>query len=520
MKKSIQTMACSAASATLLALATFTPGQAAAQTVVNDKWVTIVLPAEPNDIEPCMSSRAFEGRVTKYNINETLIQKNPADGKLRPRLATSWERVDDTHWRFKLRQGVKFHDGKPFNAENAKISLDRNWNKSISCGDRSKFFGDLPIETKVISEHEIEITTSRPEPILPMRMTGVVIAGPDTTQTGVVPAGQGSVGTGPFIFDRWDTGTQILLKRNPDYWGKQPEIEGMRYIWRSESSVRASMVKIGEADIALTIAAQDANEPKMDYTYLNSETTFLRLDTDIEPMNDVRVRKAMNYALDLASIPGSILPKTAIRATQMIIPSIPGHNHELDKKPYAYDPEKARALLAEAKKAGVNVDKEMLFVSYPPHYPNAGELMEAFASMFTAVGLNVKLITVEPGQYQQLNTKPFADGREPRIQQSSHDNNFGDPVFSVNFKYGCKGATSALCNADFDKEVLRVSGLGGDERVKGWQEIFRHLYEDLVPSVMMYHMVGFTRVSPRIDFVPDVTSNAEIRGEEFHFTKK
>ena len=520
MKKTIQTTAVSAASAALLALAAFAPGQAGAAATVTDKWVTIVLPAEPNDIEPCHSSRAFEGRVVKYNINETLIQKNAEDGKLMPRLATSWEQVDPSTWRFKLREGVKFHNGKDFNAETAKISIDRNWNKNLACGDRSKFFGDVNIEVKPVGSHEIEIKTSRPEPILPMRLTGLVIAGPDEPTDKVVAAGQGPVGTGPFVFDSWRTGTEILLARNENYWGKKPTIEGMRYIWRDESSVRASMVEIGEADIALTIAPQDANNPNLDHSYLNSETSFMRLDTEMPPMNDVRVRKAMNYALDLASMPGTILPKSAIRATQMVMPSIPGHNHELDKRPYPYDPEKAKALIAEAKKDGVPVGNEMMLVSYPAHYPNAGELMEAFASMWRSVGLNIKLQTVEPGQYQEFNNRPFAADRLPRIQQSSHDNNFGDPVFSVFFKYGCKGSTSAYCDPKFDEEVLRVSGLSGEERVKGWQELFRYLYEDTVPSVMMFHQVAFTRVSPRVDFVPDVTSNAEIRGEEINFTGK
>ena len=504
----------------VLALAALTPQLASAQTKVSDKWVTVVLPAEPNDIEPCHSSRAFEGRVVKYNITETLIQKNPTDGKLMPRLATAWESTDATTWRLKLRENVKFHDGTPFDAAAAKTSIERNWSKPLACGDKSKFFTGLDLTVTAENPTTLVIKTSKPDPILPMRLTGLVIASTKTDNEKLVAAGQGPAGTGPFIFDSWQGGQQILLKRNEAYWGPKPEIEGMRYIWRTESSVRASMVKIGEGDIALTIGAQDANDPKIDYSYLNSETSFIRFDTEIAPTNDKRVRLAMNYAVDLDGLPGTILPKAALRATQMVMPAIPGHNHELDKKAYKYDPAKAKALLAEAKASGVNVGKEMTFVVYPSHYPNAQEVMESMHAQWTAVGLNVKMIFVEPGQYQEFNNKPYKEGRNSVIQQSSHDNNFGDPVFSVSFKYGCEGATSAFCDKKFDAEVERVSQLGGEERIKGWQEVFRYLYEDAVPSIMMFHQVGFTRVNPRIDFKPDVTTNAEVRGEEIRFVKK
>lgn len=520
MNRGFRAYQATAATAAVVALAALMPQVADAQTRVNDKWVTVVLPAEPNDIEPCHSSRAFEGRVIKYNVNETLIQKNPTDGKLMPRLATSWEKVDPLTWRFKLREGVKFHDGSALDAAAVKTSLDRNWSKPLACGDASKFFTGLTLTITADNPTTLTIKTNKPEPILPMRMTGLVIAHPKTDTEKVVPAGQGPIGTGPFVFDGWQGGQQILLKRNENYWGKKPEIEGMRYIWRSESSVRASMIKIGEGDIALTIAPQDANDPAVDHAYLNSETSFIRFDQEIPPTNDRRVRLAMNYALDLDALPGTLLPKAAIRATQMVMPAIPGHNHDLDKKAYKYDPAKAKQLLAEAKAAGVPTNKEMTFVVYPAHYPNAQEVMESMHAQWTAVGLNVKMIFVEPGQYQEFNNKPYKEGRNSILQQSSHDNNFGDPVFSVAFKYACNGATSAFCDPKFDAETERVTQLEGEERVKGWQELFRYLYEDAVASVMMFHQVAFTRVNPRVNFKPDVTTNAEVRGEEIGFTKK
>jgi peptide/nickel transport system substrate-binding protein len=493
-----------------------------AQAQTNDRWLTIALPAEPPDLEGCQSARQQQGRVLKQNLVETLVERDAKDFSMKPRLATSWERTDDRTWRFHLRQGVTFHDGTPFNAAAAKKSFDRTLSKAILCSDRSKGFTSLlatggPVEVTAVDDYTLQIRTPVPDPILPTRVSSTAIVGTNTPPDKLVPSGQGPIGTGPYRFDSWQAGQQILLKRNDTYWGKPPAAEGVRYIWRNESSVRAAMVKIGEADIALAIAQQDATDPELDFSALNSETLSLRLDTSLPPLNDKRVRLAMNYALDRVSPVGTILPKTTEQATQVVMPAIPGHNHELDKKIIPYDPAKARQLLAQAKADGVPVDTEILMVSYPAGLANAAELMEAFYAMFKAVGLNIKLITVEPNQYLSWNQKPFPDPRPPFMLQTSHDNLMGDPVFSVTTKYGCDGGSSGYCDPAFDKEVQRVSTLAGAERIAGWQEVFRTLYEDIVPDITMYHLVGFTRVGKRIRYIPDVSTGNEVRVEDVRF---
>ena len=124
---------------------------------------------------------------------------------------------------------------------------------------------------------------------------------------------------------------------------------------------------------------------------------------------------------------------------------------------------------------------------------------------------------VEAGQYAKWTSKPYPENAGPTILQASHDNNSGDPVFSVFQRFACAGASSNYCNPQLDKEIERVSGLAGPQRVAGWQDIFRSIYEEMSPVLFMYHMVGYTRVHPRIDFRPDVTTNAEIRIEEIRF---
>ncbi len=500
-----------AALAAILALAALTSGQAQAQA---NKVLTIVTPAEPPDLEPCHSSRAFQGRVVLQNIAETLTFKDPATNALTPRLATSWEQVDATTWRFKLRPNVKFHDGAPFNAQTLKASLDRSLDKKLPCGNRTKFFANMTLEVTPVDDLTVLLKTDKPSPILPMSMSAMAIGSPNLPPD--KPTLQ-PVGTGPYVMEQWKAGQEIVLKRNDNYWGPKPQADGARYIWREESAVRASMVKIGEADIALNIAPQEATDKGMDYSYLNSESTYLRIDMSRPPLTDKRVRLALNYAMDREGMRGTILSKDAIHATQIVMPSIPGHNHELDKKVRGYDPAMAKKLLAEAKAAGVPVETEITLIGRPTGYTGAAEVMEAFMTMFKAVGLNVTLKNLEPGQYNEIHNKPFAENRGPTLLQGTHDNNFGDPIFSYPSKYSCAGSQSMLCDKSVDDMVEKLEGLTGEARVKAWQEVFRALYEDVVPEVWMYHMVGFVRVGNRIDFKPDVTTNAELRIGEIKF---
>ncbi|MCB1738779.1 MAG: peptide ABC transporter substrate-binding protein [Gammaproteobacteria bacterium] len=488
-----------------------------------DGMVTVVLSEEPEGLDGCNSNRSTVGRVVKQNIVETLTEIDPKDGTITPRLATSWTKVNDTTWHFKLREGVKFHDGAPFNAENAAKAIARTMDTTsggtkargtggLDCETRTKSFGDLRIVGKALDEYTLEISADKPVPILPTRMGVVSLSSPNTPTDKLV---LDPVGTGPYVFDHWTPGQEIVLKRFDGYWGEKPQVETARYIWRTESAVRAAMVKVGEADIAPNIAVQDANDSSMDFSYPNSETTRLRIDMTRPPLDDRRVRLAMNYAIDRDAIRGSVLSKDVIPATQIVVPSINGHNPEL--KVWPYDPAKAKQLLDEARSAGVPLDKELEIVGRINIYPNATETMEVMMAMLQAVGLNVKLRMLEVAEWLDILTKPYAEDRGPVLLQAQHDNNNGDAVFSVYNKYACDGAQSTTCDKHLDELIAKASTLSGEERRKAWQEVFRIINEDLVADVWMYHMVGYSRVGQRINFTPSISTNSELHLEDITF---
>ncbi len=306
-----------------------------------------------------------------------------------------------------------------------------------------------------------------------------------------------------------------MLTRNDDYWGEQPEVEKAVFVWRTESAVRAAMVKAGEADIAPNIAVQDATEPTMDVSYPNSETSRLRIDTTRPPLDDVRVRKALNLAIDRDAIRGSIFSKDVIPATQLVVPSINGHNPKLEVWPY--DPAQAKSLLDEARAAGAPVDAEITLLGRINIYPNATEVMEAMQAMYQGVGLNVKLKMLEVAEWVDILTKPYAEDRGPVVQQSQHDNNNGDAVFTVYNKYHSDGAQSTIGDPMLDDVIERAGKATGDERRALFQEAFAIINDKIIADVPMYHMVGYTRVGSRINFKPSISTNSELQLAQMTF---
>ncbi|OED34900.1 peptide ABC transporter substrate-binding protein [Chromatiales bacterium (ex Bugula neritina AB1)] len=473
--------------------------------------VTIVLSEELDIVDPCEASRSNVGRVVLQNISETITELNPTEG-LKPRLAKSWEDLGNGTWQFKLQPGVTFSDGSALTAEDVAHSLQRIKSKSLTCEIGAKFFGGMELSTNIVDDLTIDITADPAQPILPLLLSTVTVTPAETAMDAYVKT---PVGTGPYIFEEYARGQHIKLSANESYWGDKPAVESATYVFRSDSAVRAAMVAAGEADIAPNISLQDAVDKNMDYSYPNSETVYLRLDHNVAPLNDVRVRRALNHAIDREAFVGTILADGILLATGMTPPSTIGYNHSL--KPYSYDPEKARALLAEAKADGVPVDAEITLIGRTNNFGNVLETMEALLAMYQDVGLTMKLKMVEVAEWLEHYSKPFAEDRGPEIVEAQHDNANGDPVFSMFFKYASDGLQSGLSDPTLDTMIATATALTGDKREAKWAETFQYIHEELVADVMLFHMVGFSRVNERLDFAPSIRTNSELQLSQISF---
>src|SRR5690606_649961 len=175
-----------------------------------------------------------------------------------------------------------------------------------------------------------------------------------------------------------------------DYWGEAPEFAEVEYQWRSEGTVRAAMVTSGEADIALGLSAEDGIGD-LGLSYPNNETIALRFSGQTAPLDDIRVRQAINYAIDREGIVSSLFPDGDKVAAQLIPQGIVGFNADL--KPWPYDPAKAKALIDEARADGVAVDTTLIMPVRTAQFPKVNELGEVLREQLAVIGLDGDLRT-------------------------------------------------------------------------------------------------------------------------------
>jgi len=394
--------------------------------------IVIAIPEEPPQLDwsDCGVGSRLNAPVC-LNTYEQLTRRNGRTGDLEPLLAESWQQVDPNTWRFKLRQGVKFTNGVPMNAE--LVAWNLNFltdpaNKKLAIGT----FGQQ-LKATVVDDYTIDVRTETPDPILPRRLAVTNIGEP--TAIDADPNKQNMVGTGPYILKEWTHGERVVLLANPDYWGGEPPIKQVTFVWRAETAVRAAMLQAGEADIAAWLAPQDAG-PVRTLSATIPETAFLFFDPN-PPLDDIRVRRAICTAIDRTALASQVFGGYATPARELITPDVLGYNANIPVFPY--DPEAAKALLAEAKAAGTPIDKQITIYGRTGIYANATEAMEAVTLWLQQIGLNVKLQMMEVSAWRDVNLGIPVPPDRVGIIQSSNGNELGDATFTVEQYFGPYG---------------------------------------------------------------------------------
>lgn len=492
--------------AALLASTSVVPAMAQA-----DTDITVVLSEELDLVEPCMATRSNIGRVIMGNISETLTELDVrGDAGLMPRLAESWEDKGDGTWQFKLRPDVTFSDGSAFDASDVKHSFDRVFSDEITC-ESARYFADTALTFDIVDDLTIDVTADPAQPILPLLMSLVTIVPSETPMEFV----REPIGTGPYVLSEWTAGQQLVLTRRDDYWGEAPAVTSATYVFRAEPAVRAAMVETGEADIAPQITEVEATNPATDFTYPNSETVYLRIDQTVEPMGDLRVRQALNAAIDREAFIGTVLADGTELATAIVPPTTLGWNPDLT--PHAFDPEKAKELLAAAAADGVDVTAPVELIARTANFPHVTEVGEALVQMLNDVGFNASLRMVEVAEHEQYYSKPYPEDRNAQLILAQHDNSRGDPVFSTYFKYHSDGTQSGVSDPKADDLIEKATAATGDERAALWSELFAYVHDEIVADALLFHMVGHSRVSEALDFTPTIATNSQLQLSEIGF---
>lgn len=282
--------------------------------------------------------------VRKAGIYETLFKYNN-EMELTPELATGHTRVSDTIWEVQLREGVKFHDGTPFNADAVVYSIERVMDVSNS---RSSEYDHIASITTA-GDYTVRITTTEPYAPTIASLTDPLVSmvSPDATDLDNDP-----VGTGPFMHDAHTFGTSLSVVRNPDYWGGGVKLEDVTLTYISDSTTRATMLVSGDVDMARGLPYPQVSdiEDKSHLDVVSKETMrayFMFVNTGKAPLDDVRVRQAINYAIDRDEVIDVALEGVGGVSAKGVFPSIfPWANDELAG--YPHNQATALALLAAA----------------------------------------------------------------------------------------------------------------------------------------------------------------------------
>ena len=344
------------------------------------------------------------------HIYERLLYQDEALN-LKPGLATSWKRLSETRWEFKLRENVRFQDGAAFGAEDVVYTIKRiqGFLKPPSGG----FQAYVKAITSVAASDPLTVVieTEGSVPTLPMQLSNILImhhetAGFKTTEE--LNSGVLANGTGPYKFDGWQSGETLKLTRNKDYWGGQPSWSEVTFRIIESPAARVAALVAKDVDLADFIPARDVEGVKKRGLKVDSvsaaRSNFLQFDlgreelpevTDKEdkpipnPFRDVRVRRALAMATDRAFLADKILQGYGTAAAQFFPNGLPGTSAKLVPQPPDY--EKAKALLAEA---GYPNGFKLNLAGSSGRYPGDGESLQAIAQNWARAGVSVKPVAV------------------------------------------------------------------------------------------------------------------------------
>ncbi len=355
--------------------------------------LTLGMVLEPPNLDPTAGAAAAIDEVVYSNIFEGLTRFGP-DGSVNPGLAASWDLSEDgMTYTFHLREGVKFHDGTEMNADDVVFSLDRA-RAEDSTNAQKALFASIESVTAV-DPLTVEVKLSEPNGnfLFNMAWGDAVIVAPESIDS----AATSPVGTGPFVFKEWVQGDHVTITRNPDYWGEAPALSEATFKFISDPNAAFAAMMAGDVDAfpnfpAPETLAQFENNPQFKVIVGSTEgETILSTNNKAEWLSDIRVREAIAHAINRQEIIDGAMFGYGTPIGTHFAPHNPDY---IDLTGLSeYDPEKSKALLAEAGAEGIT----LRLMLPPPSYARRGG--EIVAAQLRAVGINVEVSNLEWAQW-------------------------------------------------------------------------------------------------------------------------
>jgi peptide/nickel transport system substrate-binding protein len=436
------------------------------------------------------------------HIYETLFVMS-VEGELQPLLAESIEPGDEPQtFVVKLRQGISFTDGAPFNAEAVKANLD--WVLDTENAAPFRFLISRIEEVVAVDEYTVQINLNSDFAPLAAHLShgALAMVSPAALAQGSDYLASNAVGTGPYVLANWARDEAVTLQRNPDYWGEAANIDTVIFKVVKEDGARLVEVEAGTADIAVRVPPAEAERlaanPNIDIvTTPGLRTIYIFFNTTAEPFDDPRVRQAVNYAVDVESIVRDLFDNAALVSRAPFAEPIFGF---APQTPYNRDVAKARQLLADA---GIAEGTTIVLHHPTGRYIQDALVADAVRSQLADVGLNVELRTLEWPQYV-----PFVRAEAPDNTVQFAMLGWGTPTMDADYALYAlfhssevpPGFNGAFYNNPTVDDLLDAARTTPDQaaREAAYAEAIDIIWDD-APWLFLYSEIQLTAVRTNVE---------------------
>jgi peptide/nickel transport system substrate-binding protein len=385
-----------------------------------------------------------------WSLFDSLVRRGP-DGSDLPRLATSWERVNDLTWRFHLRSGVRFQDGSPFTAADVKYSFDR-MNQAPFSALQQLWQQTTLQEVRVLDDRTVELVTARPSVTMLYWLEEAFVvpkayySSHDQAYVNTHP-----MGSGPYKLVEWIPGDHVSLTANMNYFGGPPALKDVVFRVVPDLSARINGLAAGNIDLALELSPDTVEEAKtprsrpIELLGLRKLHFGISQNSKLTALRDPRVRRALNYAVDVPTIIGALMHGSTVPLASVVNPP----NADPTLTPYGYHPERARRLLAEAGyPQGFDLD-----IDFSPYFGDDKEVSEIVAGYLNAVGVRTHLHADEWNDFRRKLSNQSFDG----IFYAGWAALINPSVELVIFTCKQEDNASGYCDPKYDDLVHRAS---------------------------------------------------------------
>ncbi|HEU5190763.1 MAG TPA: ABC transporter substrate-binding protein [Methylomirabilota bacterium] len=502
--------------AALAGAAAALPGGLAAPAAAQTTQKRELVVAQGGDIawlDPHMSTSSNDIRIS-FNIFDNLTSRRP-DGKLLAGLATEWKLQGQQAWVFKLRQGVKWHNGDPFTSADVKFSIDRTYDPAAKTRVSTILTTIERIETPDATT--VVIHTKKPDPLLPARLgfyAGQIMPKKYFESVGAETFNQKPVGTGPVRFVSWTKDDKVVLDANPDYWGGKPDFDRLIVRALPEMAPRIGALLKGEIDIATQVPPDQGERVRG-----NASTTVagalygglyvLAVNSKVKPLDNPLVKQALSVAIDRDAIIKELWRGRGIAPSG---PIAKGDNHfDASLPALAYNPKEARELL---KKAGYK-NEEIVIETTAAYMAGDKPMSEAIQAMWKDVGVNAKVEVFEYSVRAQKNRDKTFKG----LWWSDPTSTLRDPDGMMWRLLGPGGPQDYWRHAEWD-ELGNAARFSVDEKFRGeaYKKMTKIFLEHFpwIPVIQPYEDYGLQKYA---EWTPDPLQQLEIRRFNFKFRR-